>query len=81
MAWGNSFVVELPDALRAQAEAVANTQGIDLSDVVRAALERYLLRSELQQLSALGSSRASAAGLREDDVERLIREQRATEDR
>jgi hypothetical protein len=74
----NAILVDLPDALRSQAVAAANTQGIALGDLVRAAVERYLLRVELQDLSAKGAKRAQRANLREEDVERLIEEERGS---
>jgi hypothetical protein len=72
----NSILVELPEALGNQAVAAAQTQGIALNELVRAAVERYLLRVELQNLAAKGARRAQLANLREEDVERLIEEQR-----
>ena len=72
----NSFLVELPEALGSQAVAAANNQGIALGELVQAAVERYLLRVELQDLAARGAGRARIANLREQDVERLIEEQR-----
>jgi len=72
----DSFLVELPEALGNQAAAAANTEGIALGDLVRAAVERYLLRVELRDLAATGAKQARLANLREDDVARLIEEER-----
>jgi CopG family transcriptional regulator / antitoxin EndoAI len=69
--------VSLPPKLSREAERLARRQGRSKSELVREALTRYVAESRWHELKEFGRARAGKLGIKEADVERLIREYRA----
>jgi metal-responsive CopG/Arc/MetJ family transcriptional regulator len=70
--------VSIPDALAAEAEALARATGKTKSEVVRDALRRHVQHEHFAELQRYGRGRAEALGIGPEDVERLVDEPRAT---
>jgi metal-responsive CopG/Arc/MetJ family transcriptional regulator len=70
--------VSIPDALAAEAEALARATGKTKSEVVRDALRRHVQHEHFAELQRYGRGRAEALGIGPEDVERLVDELRAT---
>jgi hypothetical protein len=79
------LTVSLPPEALAEFEAIAVAEGRDRSELFREMLRTYRAQRELDEFAVLqryGAERARAAGvLDEDDVIRLVIEERATFDR
>lgn len=68
--------VSLPLALLEEARSVAKREGKTPVELVRDAVEQYVAGSQLRALQAYGVRRSRKLLLREEDVERLIHEDR-----
>lgn len=68
--------VSVPDALIAEAEALARSQGKTKSEVVRDALRRHLQLERLRAVQREGRRQAEARGVGPEDAEGLVDELR-----
>jgi hypothetical protein len=75
MATGNS--VSLSEELLAGLRSAAEAEHRSINDVLADAVRRYLEDRSWTRLFEYGAERASASGLRESDIDRLIAESRA----
>jgi Arc/MetJ-type ribon-helix-helix transcriptional regulator len=71
--------VTLPEAMLKQAKKRAKKENRTMSELVREALRRYEGTQVLRELQAYGQQRARELGIKEEDVDRLIHEDRARE--
>jgi CopG family transcriptional regulator / antitoxin EndoAI len=69
--------ITLPEAMLTQAKERAKKENRTVSELVREALRQYQATRWLDDLRPYAQERAKAAGITEDDVERVIREYRA----
>ncbi len=76
MATGETPIPDLPVSLLAEIERVAREQGRSVSQVLADAVIRYLRDEQWQRLKTYGRERATAMGLTEADVPRLVEESR-----
>jgi hypothetical protein len=76
MAAGENPIPELPISLMAEIEKLALEQGRSVGQVLADAVSRYLRDEQWQRLKGYGRGRATAMGLTEADVPRLIEESR-----
>ncbi len=68
--------VSVPDALAAEAEALARATGKTKSEVVRDALRRHVQHEHFADLQRYGRTRAETIGVGPEDVEGLVDELR-----
>lgn len=68
--------LSLPPTLLREAERVAKKEGRTKSELFREALRRYLQERRWAALRRYGAQEASRLGLKETEVERLIKEYR-----
>ena len=68
--------LSLPPTLLREAERVAKKEGRTKSELFREALRRYLQERRWAALRRYGVQRVTRPGLKETDVERLIKEYR-----
>lgn len=68
--------ISLPPEMLKQAERVAKKEGRTKSELVREALRRYIQARQWEELNSYGRARARELGIREEDIDRLIREYR-----
>lgn len=68
--------MNIPPTLIAEVEAAAMEEQRPADDLVRESIEQYLKDRRWRQILAYGRERASALGLTEADVPRLIAESR-----
>lgn len=68
--------LSLPPTLLREAERVAKKEGRTKSELFREALRRYLQERRWAALRRYGVQRVARLGLKETDVERLIKEYR-----
>jgi len=68
--------LSLPPTLLREAERVAKKEGRTKSELFREALRRYLQERRWAALRRYGVRRVTRLGLKETDVERLIKEYR-----
>jgi CopG family transcriptional regulator/antitoxin EndoAI len=68
--------LSLPPTLLREAERVAKKEGRTKSELFREALRRYLQERQWAALRRYGVQRVTRLGLKETDVERLIKEYR-----
>jgi metal-responsive CopG/Arc/MetJ family transcriptional regulator len=69
--------VSVPDALIAETEALARSQGKSKSEVVRDALRRHVQLERFRDLQANGRRQAEERGIGPEDAEALVDELRA----
>ena len=74
MATGNS--ISLPEELLAGIRSAAAAESRSMDEVLAEAVQRYLEDRSWTRLFEYGAERATALGLQEPDVDRLIRESR-----
>lgn len=74
MATQNNLYV--PDNLLAELQAKAEAEGKSPDEMVRIAIERFLMHRKLEELVAYGKAQSASLGLTEEDVPRLIEEYR-----
>lgn len=67
----------VPPALLTQTQKAAQDDHITLDELVRTALEQQLQTRRRQKLYAYGETQAKAAGTKEEDVPRIVKEWRA----
>jgi metal-responsive CopG/Arc/MetJ family transcriptional regulator len=70
-------IVSVPPGLLSRVQTAAEEEQRSPDELVRDALERYLEDREWKKIYAYGEERARALGLSEEDLERLIAEDRA----
>jgi hypothetical protein len=68
--------ISLPAALLEQARNVAKREGKTPVELVRDAVKQYVAGSQFRVLQAYGIQRSRKLRLREEDVERLVEEDR-----
>src|SRR5712691_12967601 len=68
--------VTLPPEMLKRAQSIAKRESRTMSELVREALRRYDRRAWWDEVNAYGRQRAEERGLREQDVDQLIRESR-----
>ena len=68
--------VAITPSLLAEIQAVADEEKRPAEEVLREAIERYLMNRRWQRILAYGQQRARELGLTEADVPRLIEEYR-----
>ena len=66
-----------PDRLK-RAQSIAKRESRTMSELIREALRHYERRSWWDDVNAYGRSQAGRQGIREQDVDRLVHELRAT---
>ena len=64
----------VPSALLAEAERFAAAQHVSMDEFMRAAVKRYVDERGWQELYAYGEEQACKLGIKEEDVDRIIRE-------
>jgi CopG family transcriptional regulator / antitoxin EndoAI len=69
--------VTLPEAMLKEAKKRAKKENRTMSELVREALRRYESLESLRELQAYGERRARELGITQEDVDRLIHEDRA----
>ncbi len=74
-----SFVlsISLPPELSTDLDEVASQERRSRSELVREAVRQYILLNRWRALREKASLRAIARGLKEEDVERLVDEERS----
>jgi len=70
--------VTLPPEMLKRAQSIAKKESRTMSELIREALRHYERRSWWDDVNAYGLARAQREGLREQDVDRLVREARAS---
>jgi len=70
--------VSIPDALSAEADALARASGKTKSEIVRDALRRHIRHERFAEFQRYGREHAEARGVGPEDVEGLIDELRTT---
>jgi len=73
-----TLCVTLPPDMLKRAQSIAKKESRTMSELIREALRNYERRSWWDEVNAYGRATAARQGIREDDVERLVREVRAT---
>jgi CopG family transcriptional regulator/antitoxin EndoAI len=68
--------ITLPPEMLKRAQSIAKRESRTMSELVREALRHYDRQAWWDEVNAYGRQRAEERGLRERDVERLIRESR-----
>jgi CopG family transcriptional regulator/antitoxin EndoAI len=68
--------ISLPPELTSDLDAVASQERRSRSELVREAVRQYILLSRWKVLRGKASLKAVERGLREEDVERLVDEER-----
>ena len=69
--------ISLPPELSSDLDSVANKEQRSRSELVREAVRQYILLSRWKTLRLKASLKAIQRGLKEEDVERLIDEERS----
>ena len=69
--------ISLPPELSSELDSVANQERRSRSELVREAVRQYILLSRWKALRQKASLKAIQRGLKEEDVERLIDEERS----
>jgi len=70
--------VTLPPDMLKRAQSIAKKESRTMSELIREALRYYERRSWWDDVDAYGRSKADRQGIREQDVDRVIHELRAT---
>jgi len=70
--------VTLPPDMLKRAQSIAKKESRTMSELIREALRHYERRSLWDDVNAYGRSKADRQGIREQDVDRLVHELRAT---
>jgi CopG family transcriptional regulator / antitoxin EndoAI len=70
--------VTLPPDMLKRAQSIAKKESRTMSELIREALRYYERRSWWDDVNAYGRSKADRQGIREQDVDRVIHELRAT---
>jgi Arc/MetJ-type ribon-helix-helix transcriptional regulator len=68
--------ITIPPAMLKQAERVARKENRTMSELVREALRSYFTQREYRELQAFGIRHARRLGIGEQEVDRLIQEDR-----
>jgi predicted transcriptional regulator len=61
-----------------RAQSIAKKESRTMSELIREALRHYERRAWWDDVNAYGRARAERLGLREEDVDRLVHESRAS---
>jgi metal-responsive CopG/Arc/MetJ family transcriptional regulator len=78
MATRRTFTISLPPELAGQVDRVARKEGRSRSEFFREAVRQYLARLERRErLFAQGEEVAARLQLTEEDVDRMVEEQRS----
>ena len=70
--------VTLPPDMLKRAQTLAKRESRTMSELIREALRHYECRSWWDDINAYGRSKAERQGIREQDVDRLVHELRAS---
>jgi CopG family transcriptional regulator / antitoxin EndoAI len=70
--------VTLPPDMLKRAQSIAKRESRTMSELIREALRHYERRSWWDDVNAYGRSKAERQGIREQDVDRLVHELRAS---
>ena len=70
--------VTLPPDMLKRAQSIAKKESRTMSELIREALRHYERRAWWDDVNAYGRARAERQGIREEDVERLVHESRAS---
>ncbi|MCX6628104.1 MAG: hypothetical protein NTW28_10805 [Candidatus Solibacter sp.] len=73
--------LHVPDNLLAELQAKAEADGKSPDEMVKIAIERFLLHRQLQELVDYGKVQSASLGLTEEDVPRLVEEHRNEQSR
>ena len=68
--------INLPPALLEEARTIAKREGRTPIELVRDAVKQYVARSQFQALQAYGMQRSKKLRLKDEDVQRLVEEDR-----
>ena len=70
------ITITLPPKLYKLADKIAAEEGRTRSELLREALRKYVSERSWKKLQDLGSKKAKALGIKEEDIERMIDEGR-----
>jgi len=70
--------VTLPPDMLKRAQSIAKKESRTMSELIREALRHYERRSWWDDVNAYGRAQAARQGIREQDVDRLVHEARAS---
>jgi CopG family transcriptional regulator / antitoxin EndoAI len=70
--------VTLPPDMLKRAQSIAKKESRTMSELIREALRHYERRSWWDEVNAYGRAKAERQGIREEDVDRLVHELRAS---
>jgi CopG family transcriptional regulator / antitoxin EndoAI len=70
--------VTLPPDMLKRAQSIAKKESRTMSELIREALRHYERRSWWDDVNAYGQSKAARQNIREQDVDRLVHDLRAT---
>jgi CopG family transcriptional regulator/antitoxin EndoAI len=70
--------VTLPPDMLKRAQTIAKKESRTMSELIREALRHYERRSWWDEVNAYGRAKAERQGIREEDVDRLVHEVRAS---
>jgi predicted transcriptional regulator len=70
--------VTLPPDMLKRAQMIAKRESRNMSELIREALRHYERRSWWDEVNAYGHSNAARLGIREQDVDHIIHELRAS---
>jgi CopG family transcriptional regulator/antitoxin EndoAI len=70
--------VTLPPDMLKRAQSIAKKESRTMSELIREALRHYERRSWWDEVNAYGRAKADQQGIREEDVDRLVHEVRAS---
>ncbi len=70
--------VTLPPDMFKRAQSIAKKESRTMSELIREALRHYERRSWWDEVNECGRERAERRGIREQDVDQLVHEVRAT---
>lgn len=70
--------ITLPPDMLKRAQSIAKKESRTMSELIREALRYYERRSWWDDVNAYGRSKADRQGIREQDVDRLVHEPRAS---
>jgi hypothetical protein len=71
-----NFHARIPTALLVEAEKTAAAQHVGMDELTQEAVRRYLDELSWREIYAFGEQQSRKLGIKEEDVDRIIHEQR-----